>query len=436
MESRGNVTGVPGGLHGPGNLATTDSGLHPHWARITGQAAGTNRYAHEQVNEGDYPGFAGALADSFGTAGTSDAAGYPAYEINGRTDVPTDGTAVVRVYPSGDLTYVTFQYGEAAAGGDCDSDDCDDLVGLQDDWCLKLSLLCHEGEFSGMDEDQFAAVFGWYEEYDTGLFGWVFYVWDAVTDDWVLFDMDWIGGSGGVVLTFAADGTPILTVGGSLTMFYKPCAGGAKFVGGPQNGFTGDATPIDVCVPNTFALKVECSCCPPDGWQGPGWYCVVDTGETCDDLENACVELLDADICDETLVICSGPYADQEECEGECVTLGPPNSACQSHVFTNATATISDATGACTCLPASIAASIQGTDSATFGVSNPPCTNNGTMVLSCSGGNYGFAVSGSVSVTLVATSSSPIVLVYDVVMNASPTNICPSGSFRVTITDP
>ena len=348
MEVRGNITGVPGGLYGPGNLAATDAGLHPHWARITGRASGTNRYAHEQVDDGDAPDFAGNLGAAFGVAGTSDATGYPAYEVNGRTDVPTDGSAVVRVYPSGDLSYLTFQYGEAAPPAtDCDADACDDLVGLKDDWCLKLSILCHEGEFSGMDEEQFAAVFGWHEEFAPGVFGWVFYVWDSGTSAWVEFDMDWIGGSGGVVLTFDADGKPVLTVDDTLELFYKPCVGGGKFTGGPRNGFTGDVSPVELCAPNVFVLKVECSCCPIDGWQGPDrTYCILVSGD-CETGEKACAVLTEEDACDTDITICSGTYEDEASCELVC---DPPTSVvtgCCEAPSTITLTMVTFATGSC-----------------------------------------------------------------------------------------
>jgi hypothetical protein len=114
VEARGNIGGVPGGLYGPGNLTSTDTDLHAHWGRITGQAAGTNRYSHEQIDEGDTAGgFAATLAASFGCVGTSAVEGYPAYELGGRTDVPTG--AIVRLVPSGDLTYLTFKYDSGAA---------------------------------------------------------------------------------------------------------------------------------------------------------------------------------------------------------------------------------------------------------------------------------------------------------------------------------
>ena len=51
-----------------------------------------------------------------------------------------------------------------AGGAACESAGCDGLVGLEEEWCLKMTLACHEGRFAGVGEEQFAAVFGWYDE--------------------------------------------------------------------------------------------------------------------------------------------------------------------------------------------------------------------------------------------------------------------------------
>jgi len=207
-----------------------------------------------------------------------------------------------------------------SGGASCESAGCDGLVGLEEEWCLKMTLACHEGRFADMDEDQFAAVFGWYDEVEEG---WIFYVWDPEVPDWVEFEMDWGGGTGNVVLTFEADGTPVLTVGGTLTMYYEPCATGGRFTGGPRNGFTGGTAP-ELCEPNAFTVVVECSCCAIDSWQGDGFYCVEDTGPS----DCYAVELLEENLdhCDDgdPFVICSGPYATQELAEAACPPAPPP----------------------------------------------------------------------------------------------------------------
>lgn len=85
----------------------------PLWAKVTGQAAGTNRYAWEQIDDGDTAAFDVGLSAEFAATGTSAVEGAPAYEINGLTTVPT-GTRV-RLHPAGDLTYYVFEY--APPGG-------------------------------------------------------------------------------------------------------------------------------------------------------------------------------------------------------------------------------------------------------------------------------------------------------------------------------
>jgi hypothetical protein len=211
---------------------------------------------------------------------------------------------------------------DRTGGGDgaaCEAAGCDGLVGLEEEWCLRMTLACHEGRFAEMDEDQFAAVFAWYDEVEEG---WIFYVWDPEVPGWVEFEMDWGGGTGVPILTFATDGTPILTVG-SLVMYYEPCATGGRFTGGPRNGFTGGTAP-ELCEPNAFTVVVECSCCAIDSWQGDGFYCVEDTGPS----DCYAVELREENLdhCDDgdPFVICSGPYATLELAQAACPPAPPP----------------------------------------------------------------------------------------------------------------
>lgn len=111
----------------------------PFWAKITGNAAGTNLYSWEQVDEGDVPTFDALLADEFTGTGDSTSAGAPAYEVNGRTDVPT-GTRV-RLWPAGDLSYWLFAAPDVGGGsGDVvgPSSSTDDAIALFDGTTGKL----------------------------------------------------------------------------------------------------------------------------------------------------------------------------------------------------------------------------------------------------------------------------------------------------------
>ena len=125
-----------------------------------------------------------------------------------------------------------------------------------------------------------------------------------------------------------------------------------------------------------------------------------------------------------------GQYATLAECQANCSV----DRECIGHTFTNATATISNQTGNCVCLPTNLTRADQGVDYALFGIS-APCTT-GSLTLECFGGLYTIIVSGvQESITYVSFVANPFTLVVDVVMTASPTNPC-TGSFRVTITDP
>lgn len=87
---------------------------------------------------------------------------------------------------------------------------------------------------------------------------------------------------------------------------------------------TGHGTPITnggtSCDEDAFTVCVECSCCAIEGYIGPGWYCVEDSGpDDCVPLE-----LLDEDKCDDDIVICSGPYASEAAALLFCPTGATP----------------------------------------------------------------------------------------------------------------
>jgi hypothetical protein len=66
------------------------------------------------------------------------------------------------------------------------------------------------------------------------------------------------------------------------------------------------------------ALDAGCGddCESIEGWFGPGWYCVQDAA-VC-----VAVELLDEDRCDDTIVICNGPFADEATATANCAESG------------------------------------------------------------------------------------------------------------------
>ena len=234
----------------------------------------------------------------------------------------------------------------AAGSGPCGGQ-CGSLVGITTDACLRLELVCHTGEFTDMSESQFAAVYAF------GSGGtWTFKTWvDGSPGSWTNFSFNWIGGTGTAAFTFDGDGNGVLTVGGNV-MKRRCDEDDATFEGGRQNGFTGDAAdlPADKCASNTFVLRVSCSCCPIDGWEGPGWYCLVVSPQVCETGTKYCVELLDEDKCDSSLVICSGPHATEAACLAACSGAGAGGalSCCSREGNATMTATLSGGEGTMT----------------------------------------------------------------------------------------
>lgn len=95
---------------GPAEPATEDGASFPGpmWAEILSHATGTNRYGWVQSNDGEPPTFGATYADGFAAGGDDGVDEIPAYEINGRTDVPIG--ARVKLWPAGDLTYYVFAW--------------------------------------------------------------------------------------------------------------------------------------------------------------------------------------------------------------------------------------------------------------------------------------------------------------------------------------
>ncbi len=93
---------------GPHGLSVSDQRVKPFWAAITSQDGSTNRYGWEQVDETDttFPQQSTGTQAYRGTATTGD---LPAYEINGRTDLATDGSVKVQMWPGGNGDWLVFQ---------------------------------------------------------------------------------------------------------------------------------------------------------------------------------------------------------------------------------------------------------------------------------------------------------------------------------------
>jgi len=214
------------------------------WALITGQAAGTNRYAWSPVNDAD-TSFPSNLASGFGVGGTSDTTGWPAYEITGRTDVPADSTEKVRLYPSAAGSFWIFKYEGAGTGASYSTGTGGGwLAGLPLSSCLKFSILSAAGKCSGVTTPQ--TIYLTYDSGDTR--------WESTAD----FTGTGSGGAGPAHVG-TTDGVPYCTIdgvygtlepGGSNYLIFA--FGGSVLCGGTDSLNCGD---------NTLRVKVECYAC-------------------------------------------------------------------------------------------------------------------------------------------------------------------------------
>ena len=132
---------------------------------------------------------------------------------------------------------------------------------------------------------------------------------------------------GGPCLTLTSSGG---SGGGSgASVSYKgvlECCGcsWAIFAFGDPDLCSGTRDPAGPCA-NLLRIKVEYHCCPIDGYDGPGWYCVRAAGGS-----DLCftTELLDGDECDPTIEICSGPYADEAAAAAVCYSITEGGTSC------------------------------------------------------------------------------------------------------------
>lgn len=302
---------------------------------------------------------------------------------------------------------------------------CGWLAGLHTTWCLFFEVIDANGQCSDIDDTQEGVMRHVGGE-------WRLQYWEDTDDeceaagDWADLDFNYNGGSGPVVFSLV-NGIPTLTIDG-IELVLDCCGPNtAQFSGGSLLGLcTGD--PPALCTENTFRVRITCRCCQIDGWEGDGWYCVEDTGpEDC-----IVVQLTadDGDDCDDEIVICSGPFDTEGEAAACCAL------ACISHEFANATATVTDETGDCTCIPGTLTRNSQGTDVCQFAVPGAAtCSGTGTTVtLSCSMGIY--AVSSPFFTAVVESfNPSPFTLVALLTDTGAVGRPC-TGTFRVTITDP
>jgi hypothetical protein len=123
--------------------------------------------------------------------------------------------------------------------------------------------------------------------------------------------------------------------------------------------------------------------CNLPGWGGAGWYCVLDN------QTRNCIatELLEGDQCDPSIVICSGPYADQATANTHCPSGGSGGSGGSGPITVDLTS-LGCPGGQTSCTSASISVSAGGNCDAGFlgdGLTLMP-TAVGSNTLSVPGG--------------------------------------------------
>lgn len=123
--------------------------------------------------------------------------------------------------------------------------------------------------------------------------------------------------NGTLVATWnTATGMLDLVLDGSILM---NCGNGC-YTGGPLTGHTRAGSDTSAaCEGEVFTVCLSCVCCPIFLWGGEGWYCVyTGTGAGTGADQCSVLYLTDADKCDTTIDICSGPYATETEADAVC----------------------------------------------------------------------------------------------------------------------
>lgn len=212
---------------------------------------------------------------------------------------PVEGAKLALVHLTG-ASHPDFNFGNG-----CDGEGWGWVAGLLTTDCLEMDVLAAVGYCFGIDTTQSG-----YMRWDSGASKWVLKEWNGSA--WVNKNFTHDHGSG--TLSFWIDsGRPRLQIGTVTYDLVLKCGGAGVVVFAGGSATVCDGSAVSGCV-NSFEIRLRCSCCPIDGWDGPGWYCIEDTGpEDC-----IVAELLDEDKCDTEITICSGPYASEADAIAVC----------------------------------------------------------------------------------------------------------------------
>lgn len=232
------VSGVPTSAGGPGQ-SIEDGRPRGFWAIINNHAGG-NAYGFVRCDDGvpgvPFPELEGA--DEYG-----DGEDLTAWEANGRTDVPADGSVRVWLEPLrlGPGLAFTYTPGGGAGGGTEPSTSTSpgSVAGLTESSCIAVTLVARSGACSEIPAQ-------------------TVYLASTGADEWTsTSDFTHDLGAGPVVFTRAAP-VPTLTIDGQDGYFLSADSTGRYYEFGGSALCAGES----VACANSFVVKVSCVACP------------------------------------------------------------------------------------------------------------------------------------------------------------------------------
>lgn len=253
------------------------------------------------------------------------------------------------------------------------------------EWIATAVLQSSAGDNAGAGQCELAllnsddCVLITYLNGETGEIEYYYLEWDASSQTWKSGETFLYPGGSGTFEFGYEEGRFRLTLGGlDLINCGDGCYTGSWITGhGTDETGTGlpESTP---CNATSFTVCLSCACCPIDGWDGPGWYCVNDlttgTGTGTSGEECEVQYLMEEDKCDDDLKICSGPYETEAEANAVCGCVF--NGTCCDEVCQERTfkVTLFGGTGAAAVLNGSIF-------NVTFGGISPTTWGNPNVTL-------------------------------------------------------
>jgi hypothetical protein len=191
-------------------------------------------------------------------------------------------------------------------GGAADPEACGWLIGLTVDSCLLSTVIAAYGRCSDIDTEQHQRL-----EWDAGESKYKSGDGAADTPE---DDFAYDGPAIGPIRFWMDDLDPRASID-DVEGIKVGC--GSDYVDFAFGGALCTGETVDPCGKNYFVVRFTCTCCTATpGWDGSGKYCVEDADSA---NGKACVELL-TDPCDDTVIL-SGPYDADAECEDACCEI-------------------------------------------------------------------------------------------------------------------